>query len=331
MSKSTWLTENEKTQISLLHSMKKSIKFISEKIGRSRNVVTKYIKDPINYGKKKSTGRKKKLSIRTISAVIKEAKGKNITAKKIIQKFDLRVHKSTITRILNKDGKLKRRKIKRKPILQKIHKRNRLLFAGQYRNLKEKWNSVIFSDEKKFNLDGPDGYNYYWGGLNIKEPIYSRRSMGGESIMVWGCFNYSKKSKLAIIKGNIDSIKYQNVLKDHLLPFIIDQNRNQIIFQQDNAKPHVSNSTKLWFESHNIKLMSWPAFSPDLNPIENLWAILSRAVYSEGQVYNNINELELSIIKNWNEISTRTLKKLVDSMEKRVEDVIKNDGGSTKY
>jgi len=47
----------------------------------------------------------------------------------------------------------------------------------------------IFTDEKNFNLDGPDGFNYYWHDIRSDEQICSTRQNGGQSLMLWGgCF-----------------------------------------------------------------------------------------------------------------------------------------------
>lgn len=227
--------------------------------------------------------------------------------------------------------KICRRKIKRKPKLSKAHKKNRIRFSGKYEDLSDGWQKIIFSDEKKFNSDGPDGYSHYWAGLNTEEVVYSRRPMGGPSIMIWACFNYWGKSKLAFINGTVNSEKYQEILQNFLLPFIYEQNRPNVIFQQDNARPHVSISTKNWLEDNNIQTMYWPPFSPDLNPIENLWGELSRLVYGNGKTYDTFIELKTSISENWELISERYCKKLVESMENRIKQVIDKDGASINY
>jgi hypothetical protein len=146
-------------------------------------------------------------------------------------------------------------KKKRKPYLSKAHKKNRLLFSGKYQGLGENWKKSNIFDEKKFNLDGPDGYNFSWAGINTEEVVHFRRAMGGPSVMIWACFNYHGKSKLAFIDGTVNSTKYQKILRENLLPFTTEQNIPDVLFQQDNAKPHVSISTKNWLESNNIDTM----------------------------------------------------------------------------
>ena len=76
--------------------------------------------------------------------------------------------------------------------------------------------------------------------------------------------------------------------------------------QQDNATPHVSSNTLKWFEEKNIAIMKFPRCSPDLNPMENLCAELSRMIYSGNRIFGSREELtgviiQVSLCKNCNE------------------------------
>ena len=60
----------------------------------------------------------------------------------------------------------------------------------------EEWRKVVWSDEKKFNLDGPDGFSYYWHDLRKEEEIFSSRAQGGGSIMIWASFGWGGKGSM---------------------------------------------------------------------------------------------------------------------------------------
>ena len=126
--------------------------------------------------------------------------------------------------------------------------------------------------QKKFNLDGPDGYSYYFHDIRKEEVILSRRNFGGGSVMVWGAFSSRGKSNLSITKSKIDSMAYQTILNQNFLP---RYEQNDFLLA-DNAPVHVSASTSKWMTDKNVQKISWPSYSPDLNPMENLWGIMSR-------------------------------------------------------
>ena len=91
------------------------------------------------------------------------------------------------------------------------------------------------------------------------------------------------------------------------------------VFQQDNDPKHKSTRVKEYIDDRNIKTMSWPSQSPDMNPIENLWHDLKTVVASKTQ--KNIKQLKEIIVAEWNLIDKNICKNLVASMHQRSYDL----------
>ncbi len=69
------------------------------------------------------------------------------------------------------------------------------------------------------------------------------------------------------------------------------------ILQQDLAPAHSAKTTSTWFKDHDIPVLNWPANSPDLNPIENLWGIVKRKMrYARP---NNAEELKATKVSRF--------------------------------
>jgi transposase len=242
------------------------------------------------------------------------------------------VHKSTMSRYL-KAIKVKRRKINFKPELTEKHKKERLNFAEKFISYDSEWRNVWFSDEKKFNLDGPDGYNYYWsldGTSNNKIKFSKTRSPKG-SVMIWGAINFSFKIDLVIMEGKFNSIKYCEMLGDNFICKAHNFQGNDFIFQQDNASIHTSKYSREVLEEENINTLDWPARSPDLNPIENVWGRLTQIIYKNSRSYKKREDLKNAINEAWEQLPQSYFQDLVGSMKKRLREVIKQDGDSIKY
>ncbi len=88
-------------------------------------------------------------------------------------------------------------------------------------------------------------------------------------------------------------------------------------------------SYSTWFKDHGIPVLNWPANSPDLNPIENLWCIVKRKMrYARP---NNAEELKATIRATWALITPEQCHRLIDSMPRRIAAVIQAKGAPTKY
>ncbi len=99
----------------------------------------------------------------------------------------------------------------------------------------------------------------------------------------------------------------------------------------DSAAGQYSNiiTTTALLKKMRVKVMDWPSMSPDLNPIEHLWGILKRKV--EERKVSNIHQLCDVVMQEWKRTPVATCEALVNSMLKRVEAVLENNGGHTKH
>ena len=239
---------------------------------------------------------------------------------------------NTVRRYIRKCN-LKLYYAKQKPFINNTQKRRRLLWARAHlRWTDAKWKSVLWSDESTFQIVfGKCGRRV----LRTKEEkdhpdCYGRKVQKPASVMVWGCVSASGMGNLHICEGTINAERYIQVLEQHMLP---SKQRlfhgRPCLFQQDNDKPHSARLTTAWLRSKRVRVLDWPACSPDLSPIENVWRIMKRKIRQRRP--RTVEQLKLYIKQEWERIPPTKLQQWVSSVPKRLLSVVKRKGDVTQW
>ena len=230
-----------------------------------------------------------------------------------------------------------RQQKKKKPKLSQKNIKGRLDFANTYKDWTiEDWKRVVWSDETKVNRFCSDGRSWYWrrDGESL-QPRHVNQTLkhGGGSIAIWGCMTADGPGFMCKIEGTMDQELYKSILQDELLNTIeyYGWDSEKVIFQHDNDPKHSARSVKEWLHQQPFDVLMWPAQSPDLNPIEHLWATLKRRLNQYDRPPKGINELWERVEAEWNKITKNDCLNLIESMPARIKSVLKVRGYWTNY
>ena len=289
------LSDLERGKIQAYYEDGHSKQWIAQKIGRSHKVIRNFLANINTYGMKKSPGRPKKLSSRSERRILAELTNSQKGVRQVRNEIAADVSHVTVWRVAQNSPNVVRQSLRACPNLTDAHKQARIRFAENHITWTHQWNTVVlrvfslcsiglkivFSDEKRFCLDGPDGVHSYWRDLRKDPSIFAKRPMGGGGVMVWAGISVLGRTEIVFVRGKMNSESYQTILEQFLIPFLERWPRLELTFQQDNASVHVSASTRQWLEAKNLPILDWPAKSPDLSPRENVWSMLVKRVYRE--------------------------------------------------
>ena len=150
-------------------------------------------------------------------------------------------------------------------------------------------------------------------------------------IMIWAAICAGGRSALWFMPEgtSINGTVYLEVLKSKVPSFMEIKRCSH--FQHDGAPCHQTKAVKKWLGEAGIEILGpWPGNFPDLNPIESCWVLLKQKVAAHNPT--SLSDLKQAIKQVWmNEISVNYCKKLCLSMPERIDGVLKNRGGHTKY
>jgi len=281
-----------------------------------------------------STGRPKKTSTKEDRLIVRQVKkDRFVTSPEIKKNFpDLSISERTVRRRINEVSPFASYWAARTPFINEVNRAKRLQWAIMHQHWTvDQWNKVLWSDESPF-VFFYHAKRRVWRMHNERyKPWCTTGTIKHDKkINVWGCFSASGVGNLYRIEGNLNQYQYQTILETQMIPSkqrLFGQ--NQWIFQQDNDPKHTANMIKAWLASNHVVVIPWPAQSPDLNPIENLWSILDYSVRTRKPT--NEAALFQTLSNAWAAISPNTLQSLVTSMPSRCQAVIEASGYATGY
>lgn len=151
--------------------------------------------------------------------------------------------------------------------------------------------------------------------------------------MVWGYITVEGIGYLTKIKGHLNADLYCQILRDELMKSLkyYDLDTNKIIFQQDNDLKHTSNMAKNCLQELGLKVLQWPAQSPDLNPIEHFWSHLKCHLHAWLRQLTGMLELWERVEEELEGISQGVVINLIESMPHHIAAVLKVKGGMMNY
>ncbi|KAJ6094481.1 hypothetical protein N7467_001994 [Penicillium canescens] len=278
----------------------------------------------------------------------------SILIEDLLGEVDFKVHRTSIWRLTYEMGLQKWRKMQR-PSLTPLHAEKRLRWALRYQQFTSTdWARVYWSDE--CTVERGIGQRQEWTFTRPKDQLFQHLKEGSQVQMIpargqqikqmfWAAFcGLPRRSGLIPLlgdpesqRGSVSSRTIEELYR-RVLPTLLNSLGHNAIFQQDNAPVHTAYIVRDALNELEYEIMEWPPYSPDLNPIENIWALLKAEILKRHpelmHLPNSESTLDLLLQaaqEAWEGPDIEIFKHLSETMPHRVADVIKYEGWHTSY
>ncbi|GFV10178.1 hypothetical protein TNCV_3661301 [Trichonephila clavipes] len=271
--------------------------------------------------------------------VLSAKRNRRTTAQQVANKFlaasGKQISRKTVARRLRGGGLYARRPVVCVPLTRQ-HRTARLQWCREHHNwTKQDRACVLFSDESRFSLSSDCRRQLIWresGTAYRPENIQEKDRYPTCSIMVWAGIMINGRTRLHVVANG--TMMGQRYIDELLLPHVRlfrGAVGDKFVFMDDNATCHRTLAVRDCLDSEGIQRLVWPARSPDLNPIENVWDALGKQVAGRNYPPTNKNTLIRALTEEWDKLPQQLLDNVVQSVVRRVERCITLHGGHIPY
>ncbi|GFU50290.1 transposable element Tc3 transposase [Trichonephila clavipes] len=192
----------------------------------------------------------------------------------------------------------------------------------------------MFSDESRFSLQSDSRRTLIWRASDTRyhqENTNERHRYGGAGWLVWGGIILGSRTDLHDQSVTMTGHNYRDViLEQHVRLFLFAMGA-EFLFMADNARPHRANIVDECLQSEDITRMDWPAYLPDLNPIEHVWDMLVLRIAARQPPPTCLPKLRRALLDEWCNILQDQIDNVILSMPRRCKACIAQSGRHTPY
>ncbi|GBN96046.1 Transposable element Tc3 transposase [Araneus ventricosus] len=195
-------------------------------------------------------------------------------------------------------------------------------------------NDSEMMDESRFSLKSDSRRTFIWrapGTRYHQENTIERHRYGGAGWLVWGGIILGSRTDLHVQSVTMTGHIYRDVILEQHVRLFRGAICAEFLFMDDNARPHRANIVDECLQSEDITRMDWPAYSPDLNPIEHVWDMLGRRIAARQPPPTCLPELRRALLDEWCNILQDQIDNLILSMPRRCKACIASSGRHTPY
>jgi transposase len=199
----------------------------------------------------------------------------------------------------------------------------RLAFTREIARRGLRGRDIIFSDEKMFTTND-FAARTMWVPMS-GNALARENARWPVKLMVWGAIGHNYRCLKILRNPTNDREGYRlttETYKRHVLQGEVMNHltRADKVFMQDGAACHTAGATLRYLDNKGVEVLApWPARSPDLNPIERLWAILQVRVSRHHP--STIDDLARAVQVEWDNLRPETINGVIDDFDVRVQTV----------